>query len=56
MLIGAAVLTLGAAAIPAAPGILELGDPCGSIVEQGVSDAKLARDKAAQSVVNFTGA
>jgi hypothetical protein len=54
MLIGVVVLARGAAAIPAATGIL--GEPCGSIVEQGVSDAKLACDKAAQSVVNFTGA
>jgi diguanylate cyclase (GGDEF)-like protein/PAS domain S-box-containing protein len=59
LLIGAVALALGAAAIPVALGILELGHLRGSIakIEQAVSDVKLARDvidKASQSLVNFT--
>ncbi|HET7888745.1 MAG TPA: EAL domain-containing protein [Bradyrhizobium sp.] len=59
MLIGAVALALGAAAIPLALGILELGHLRGSIarIEQAVSDVKLARDvidKTSQSLVNFT--
>src|SRR5579863_925527 len=58
LLIGAVALALGAAAIPVALGILELGHLRGSItkIEQAVSDVKLARDvidKASQSLVNF---
>src|SRR5579871_4156057 len=59
LLIGAVALTVGAAAVPVALGIMELGHLRGSIVkiEQAVSDVKLARDvfeKASQSLVNFT--
>jgi len=59
LLIGAVALALGAAAIPVALGILELGHLRGSIgkIERAVSDVKLARDvidKASQSLVNFT--
>jgi diguanylate cyclase (GGDEF)-like protein/PAS domain S-box-containing protein len=59
LLIGAVALALGAAAIPVALGIMELGRLRGSIVkiEQAVSDVKLARDvidKVSQSLVNFT--
>src|SRR5580693_339145 len=59
LLIGAVALALGAAAVPVALGILELGHLRGSIakIERAVSDVKLARDvidKAAQSLVNFT--
>jgi len=61
LLIGAVALALGAAAIPVALGILELGHLRGSIakIEQAVSDVKQARDvidKASQSLVNFTAA
>jgi diguanylate cyclase (GGDEF)-like protein/PAS domain S-box-containing protein len=59
LLIGAVALALGAAAVPVALGILELGHLRGSIakIEQAVSEVKLARDvidKASQSLVNFT--
>ncbi len=59
LLIGAVALALGAAAIPVALGILELGHLRGSIakIEQAVSEVKLARDvidKASQGLVNFT--
>ena len=59
LLIGAVTLALGAAAVPVALGILELGHLRGSIakIEQAVSEVKLARDvidKASQSLVNFT--
>src|SRR6202034_3036742 len=58
-LIGAVAVALGAAAVPVALGILELGHLRGSIakIERAVSDVKLARDvvdKASQSLVNFT--
>src|ERR1700759_2610429 len=58
LLIGAVALALGAAAVPVALGILELGHLRGSIakIEQAVSDVQLARDvidKASQSLVNF---
>jgi hypothetical protein len=57
--IGAVTLALGAAAVPVALGIVELGHLRGSItkIERAVSDVKLARDvidKASQSLVNFT--
>jgi diguanylate cyclase (GGDEF)-like protein/PAS domain S-box-containing protein len=59
LLIGAVAVALGAAAVPVALGILELGHLRGSIakIERAVSDVKLARDvvdKASQSLVNFT--
>jgi diguanylate cyclase (GGDEF)-like protein/PAS domain S-box-containing protein len=59
LLIGAMALALGAAAVPVALGILELGHLRGSItrIERTASDVKLARDvidEAAQSLVNFT--
>src|SRR5580693_8709007 len=59
LLIGAVALALGAAAVPVALGIVELGHLRGSItkIERAVSDVKLARDvidKASQSLVNFT--
>jgi diguanylate cyclase (GGDEF)-like protein/PAS domain S-box-containing protein len=59
LLVGAVALALGAAAIPVALGILELGHLRSSIakIERAVSEVKLARDvidKASQSLVNFT--
>jgi diguanylate cyclase (GGDEF)-like protein/PAS domain S-box-containing protein len=59
LLIGAVALALGAAAVPVALGILELGHLRGSIakIESAISEVKLARDvidKASQSLVNFT--
>src|SRR5882724_9793712 len=59
LLVGAVALTLGAAAVPVALGIFELGHLQGSItkIERAVSEVKLARDvidKASQSLVNFT--
>src|SRR3984885_7417933 len=59
LFIGAVAVALGAAAVPVALGILELGHLRGSIakIERAVSDVKLARDvvdKASQSLVNFT--
>ena len=59
LLIGAVALALGAAAVPVALGILELGHLRGSItkIEGAVADVKLAHDiidKASQSLVSFT--
>ena len=59
LLIGAVALALGAAAVPVALGILELGHLRGSItkIESAVADVELAHDiidKASQGLVSFT--